>query len=694
MVAFRHDDDLFRLLINAVEDYAIFMVALDGTILSWNSGAERLAGYTASEVIGQRCERFYVPEDLAAGLPDSLLAQTRAAGRVETEGWRLRKDGTRFWANEVITAVHDDNGTVRGFAKVTRDLTQRRSAEEALRQSEEHFRLLVADVQEYAMFVLSTEGNVVTWNAGAQRLKGYTFEEIVGQSFERFYSAEDRASGRPRRLLALARDEGRAHDEGWRIRKDGTRFWADVVITALYDDDRRLRGYAKVTRDLTERRQAEEQRAMRLGAERVVERLGRLQHVTAALAAASHPEEVAELLGSAGVAAVGAAAGAVALPVAGEDVLEVVHVSGYGEGSVQLHQKIRRTDPYTLAQAWRSMEPLFLSSRDEVRRAHPHLAPLAARSRYEAWASVPLLIERRLVGVMTLSFSEPQDFDPDERGFVLALGEVAAQALDRAALFGSERRARAEAEAAVQAQDEFLSIASHELRTPVAVVKATAQLAQRAIQRGTFDLARFQHNLEVINRASDRLTGLVEDLLDVSRLRTGQLQLRRRFQDVAPLLQEVVERYRVQTAGIEASHGQRHEFTLSVPDQVVEMYVDASRLEQVLDNFLSNAVKYSPAGGEISVTLSLEAGAARITVSDPGIGLPAGQEERIFEPFGRASNAAEQQIPGLGLGLAICRQLIEAHGGRVWATSPGEQKGTSIVVLLPEADVQAQQASA
>jgi PAS domain S-box-containing protein len=538
------------------------------------------------------------------------------------------------------------------------------------------FRLMVDSVRDYAIFMLSPEGIIVSWNSGAERLKGYSTSEIVGQSFERFYPPEQRAVGRPAALLARARSEGRVEDEGWRVRKDGSRFWADVIITALFDQDGHLRGYAKVTRDLTERRHAEEQRAMRLAAERVAERLGRLQSVTAALAAASHPEEVAGLLGSAGVTALGAAAGAVALPVPGEDELQVVHVSGYGPGSVELHQHIKRDDPYTLAEVWRTGKPLFISSRAEVSATHPHLALLAARSRYEAWAALPLEIEGRLLGVLTLSFANPHEFDTDERGFVLALGEVAAQALDRAELYVAERRSRAEAEAAVHAQNEFLSIASHELRTPLAAVKATAQLALRAVSRGNYDLARFNRYLEIIERAADRLTNLVDDLLDVSRLRTGQLQLRPRTQDITPLLCEIVDRYR-------AHDELGHEFRLSLPAEPVEMYVDPSRLEQVLDNFLSNAVKYSPDGGEIVVRLDVDDSSASLSVTDHGIGLPPGQEVRIFQQFGRASNAAEQQIPGLGLGLAICRQLIEAHGGRVWATSPGEHQGTTVTAWLP-----------
>jgi PAS domain S-box-containing protein len=542
--------------------------------------------------------------------------------------------------------------------------------------SDQLFRVLVQNVIDYAIFRLTPGGIVETWNAGAERLKGYTASEIIGRSFETFYTPEDLAAGRPSHLLEVARTEGHVEDEGWRVRKDGSRFWADVVITALFEDGQLL-GYAKVTRDLSDRRSVEEQRLRRLAAERAAERVGRLQAVTAALTAVSRPEQVADLLTTVGFAALGAAAGAIAFPVPDQDVLQVVSMTSYAAMSIELHQRIRRDDPYTLAEAWRRGEPIYVTSREHLATL-PRLAALADRSIYEAWAAAPLVIERQVLAVMTMSYAEPHAFDEDERNLIMAVADVAAQAIGRAELFETERRTRAEAEAAVRAQDEFLSIASHELRTPVAAVKATAQLAQRSLQRGTLDPPRLERHLESIRRAADRLASLVEDLLDVSRLRTGRLELHRQWIELAPLVEELVDRYRIQFED-------QHEYTLvlRVPPQPIVVDVDPSRLEQVVDNFLSNAVKYSPSGGQISVALDLDGAGFRLTITDEGIGLPAGQTETIFEPFGRATNAAVQQIPGLGLGLWICRQLIEAHGGRIWASSPGELRGTTVGFWLP-----------
>jgi PAS domain S-box-containing protein len=552
------------------------------------------------------------------------------------------------------------------MSRLDLSLSKSRGAHQA--RDADLFRLLVDRVLDYAIFLLTTDGYVASWNAGAERLKGYVAGEIIGQSFERFYTPEDRAVGRPMELLARARVAGRVEEEGWRVRKDGSRFWASVVITALRDDSGQLVGFAKVTRDLTEHHQAELERATRLAAERAAERIGRLQVATAALSAASELGQAAKVLTEVGVSALRASAGVVAFPSPEGDVLEVAHARGYSPAEVEAHQSFSADAPYPLAQVWRTGEPVFVQSRARA-------PEILAESRHAAWAVAPMILHERVVGVLGLSFAEPRSFDEEDRGFLLALCEVGAQVLDRTAAYEAEQRARAEALAALHAQDEFLSIASHELRTPVAAVKATAQLAQRAIQRGQFDAARTTRHLETIARAADRLASLVEDLLDVSRLRTGQLQLRRELVDLKPLVEETVARYRGTESG--------HQFHLEVADGATVVYADPLRIEQVLDNMLSNAVKYAPEGGEIAVAISPDPYGVTLTVTDHGIGLPPGQETRIFEAFGRASNAATHQIPGLGLGLSICRQLVEGHGGRIWATSPGENQGTIVGAWLP-----------
>jgi PAS domain S-box-containing protein len=252
------DERRFRLLVEAVKDYAIYMLDPHGMVSSWNSGAQRFKGYKASEIIGQHFSRFYTEEDQLAGVPQQALATAVAEGKYETEGWRVRKDGSHFWASVVIDPIHDDDGNLFGFAKITRDITGRKVAQEALRQSEEQFRLLVQGVTDYAIFMLDLTGHVTNWNSGAQRMKGYAAAEIIGQHFSRFYTEEDQVAKVPMRALQTAKREGRFETEGWRVRRNGSHFWASVVIDPIHDDAGSLIGFAKVTRDITERKATQE----------------------------------------------------------------------------------------------------------------------------------------------------------------------------------------------------------------------------------------------------------------------------------------------------------------------------------------------------------------------------------------------------------------------------------------------------
>ena len=266
---------IFEIVVDRVRDYAIFVLDTEGRIQTWNTGARLLKGYQPEEIIGRHFSVFYAPEAVARGWPQQELEVATREGRLEDEGWRLRKDGSRFWANVIITALRDDDGRLLGFSKITRDLTVRREAEEALRQSEERFRLLVEGVQDYAVYMLDPDGRVVSWNSGAQKMKGYLPDEIVGRHFSAFYQAQDADAGRPRLELETARRTGHAEDEGWRVRKNGERFWARVVVSALYDHQGSLRGFAKVTQDLSEREYA---RGLEATAQRLNEFIAMLAH--------------------------------------------------------------------------------------------------------------------------------------------------------------------------------------------------------------------------------------------------------------------------------------------------------------------------------------------------------------------------------------------------------------------------------
>ena len=211
-----------------------------GLVATWNPGAERLSGYTKDEIVGQHFSRFFTPEDQADGKPAVALSVARTSGCFEEEGWRVRKDGTRFWVNAVIQPLRNDNGQITGFSRITRDMTGKRAADEALSASERRLRLFMDNVVHHAMFMLDVNGIIMDWNRGAERIKGYQWSEIIGQHYSVFFTPEDQAARRPEHALETARTSGRFEAEGWRVRKDGTRFWANVVLTPMWDEHGKL----------------------------------------------------------------------------------------------------------------------------------------------------------------------------------------------------------------------------------------------------------------------------------------------------------------------------------------------------------------------------------------------------------------------------------------------------------------------
>jgi len=479
-------DEIYRLLVEQARDYAVFALTPEGIVATWNQGAERLKGYRADEIVGQHFSRFYLPADLARGWPARELEVAAAEGRFEDEGWRLRKDGSRFWANVVITALRDDVGRLAAFSKITRDLTSRRQNEEALRQSEERFRLLVEGVTDYAVYMLDIDGRISSWNAGAERITGYTRGEIVGQHFSVFYSPEDRATA-PWMELATARAAGRAEAEGWRTKRSGERFWARVVVTALYDTDGRLHGFAKVTQDLTERR----------------------------------------------------------------------HIQ-------------------SLEQAARNVS-------------------------------------------------------------------------------------------------EFIAVLAHELRNPLAPIRSAAQLMTRL----PADHPSQSELHAMVDRQSAQLVRIVDDMIDMARISRGTLAVERVPCELAPIVQAAVDTARPLV------ERQRHRLTVIVPPTPIMVNGDAHRLTQLLTNLLNNAARYTPAGGEVEVRVSVAGRQAQIAVTDNGPGVDPAMHRRIFDMFVRGEGAPKSSDSGLGVGLALSRRIAELHDGSLAVDSEGAGKGATFIVRLP-----------
>lgn len=477
----------YRTLVESIQDYAIFTLDIDGNVSSWNKGAARIKGYKREEILGKHFSQFYTPDAIARGWPAAELRAAAEQGRFEDEGWRVRKDGTRFWANVVITALKDADGRLIGFGKVTRDMTEQRRSAEALRQSEETLRLLVEGVKDYAIFMLDPTGHIISWNSGASYIKGYRRDEIIGRHFSVFYPPEDVAAGKPARLLERARRGRRIEDEGWRVRKDGSLFWANVMLTAVYDEARALRGFAKVTRDM------------------------------------------------------------------------------------------------------------------------------------------------------------------------------------------SERRRREELERSSQRMNEFLATLSHELRNPLAPVRS----ALDAMRLAPADAELAGKSLGMIERQVAHLSRLVDDLLDLGRITSGRIELR-----TGP-----VEFNEIIALGIEAARPALEAKSQRVEVQThaasIPMNADKTRLVQVMQNLVLNASKFSPPGSSVAIVTSVQSRTLLVQVIDQGRGIAPHALEDIFNLFVQESRPGTDAHGGLGIGLSLCRSLVELHGGTIAAASAGPGLGSTFTLRLP-----------
>jgi PAS domain S-box-containing protein len=473
------DPDCYRALIDSIQDYAILMLDPKGCILSWNSGAEKLTGYAPGEIVGSHFSRFYSADAVAKGLPEQELATAADVGRFEDDGWRVRKDGKLFWANVVITRMIDAQGQLIGFSTITRDLTERRRQELALRQSEERFRLLVMGVKDYAIFMLDPNGLVSTWNAGAESIKGYSAEEIIGSHFSRFYPPNSIQRGLPERELRGATMQGRFEDEGWRVRKDGSRFWANVIITAVRDANGRLLGFSKITRDLSERRLHEEhlrrsEERFRLLVDGVTEY---------AIVTLNKDGFITSWNGGA------------------------ERINGYKSHEV-LGSHISHFYTSEAVQANKPWEDLTIARRN-------------GRMTDEGW-------RLRKDGTMfwaSTAITVLHDEDARPYGFAQVTQDLT-----------QRRHAEALADAA-QRMHEFIAMLAHELRNPLAPIRnAVALMGRKGLKDPTLESMR-----QTIDRQSVLLTRLLDELLDVNRVARGEFAIEHAVLDMREVLTRAME---------------------------------------------------------------------------------------------------------------------------------------------------------
>jgi PAS domain S-box-containing protein len=547
-------------------------------------------------------------------------------------------------------------------------------------QQEDLYRLLVGSVKDYAIFLLGPTGIVMSWNEGAQRIKGYSPDEIIGKHFSIFYPPREVQHGKPDYGLRVAADEGRWQEEGWRLRKDGSRFWASVVITALVDRRGELIGFAKVTRDLTERKRAEEERAQlldlehaaRLDAENAVERLQVIQTVTeAALAHLDLDDLLAELLDRI-AETLSVDTVAVLLLEEEENVLAARAAKGIEE---EVEQGVRI--PVGKGFAGRiaaQRQPVLL---DDVDHADV-LNPILRQKGIKSLLGVPLLVEGRVLGVLHIGSLHRRQFKSQEVRLLQIVGDRVALAIDHARLFEAARTARhdaAVAEATVKARDEFLSVAAHELKTPLTSLRLAGQTLLRRIEHGeTPDMVSLERSLRLVDRQIDRLTQLVTHLLETVRVQAGTMELDRKQTDIVELVRGVAEQIQ--------AHTSRHQILVRAAGSP-SISVDPMRFEQVILNLLDNAVKFSPDGGPIDIDVEQSHdGGVRLSIRDRGIGVPAEHRAHLFERFYQAHG--QDHRSGMGLGLYITTEIVERHGGRIRAEFPADA-GTRFVVDLPAA---------
>lgn len=673
-VSIAEDSDRLLRLLGVAADHAIFLMDAKGRITSWNPRAERLTGYTSEEVLGHAWSMFLPPEAIRSGKPESDLAIARAASRLEEEGWQVRKDGARYWAELVLTAIFDDEGRLWGYSRTIRDLTERRTAAEELLRSEERLRLLVEAVQDYAIIMLDPQGRVATWNSGAQRQTGYLAPQIIGRHFGVMYTPEDLSAGKPERDLRAAAERGRAEEEGWRVRKDGTRFWANVVISAVRDGAGQLRGFAKVTRDMTERRRAEETLAARARENEAIAKLSvfalRTPDIAPAMRQAIHM--VKETLGVEMVE--------VLVLTPDRQTLSRQTALGLPHEGVTVPAG-REASQAGLAIA--TDQPVFVEDLAGEQRFPPRedLVRLGVAS------ALAVVVHGESAGLLhgTLSVysTTRRSFTQHDANFLSAISNVLATAMARVRAEERVREAEraaemqrlrlAQAEEALRERDEFLSVAAHELRTPLTALRLRLQSLDQTLRRGQGGEPEvLAERVRLAMRNTTRLALLVERLLDVSRIVSGRMTLNREPTDLARVAEDVVEDAKQQAANA----GTQLVLDLRAHPRAE---VDLLRIEQVLTNLLGNAIKYG-AGAPVEITVDQRGSEAVLTVQDHGIGIAAEDRERIFNRFERV--APSTRYGGLGLGLYITRRVVDAHGGSIAVRSePGQ--GATFEVTLP-----------
>jgi PAS domain S-box-containing protein len=548
-------------------------------------------------------------------------------------------------------------------------------------KSDGRYRLMVEGVSDYAIMMLDPDGRITSWNKGAELIKGYKAEEILGKHFSIFYAPEDRAAGKPSKDLEIACEQGKYEKEGWHLRKTGDRFFAFATITALREHNGRLIGYARIVRDITAPKMAENalyDSQARLSAEAAA--LGHLNDLSSRLwRKQSINEGLSEML-VASIDLLGADKGNVQLLDPERQVLTIVVQRGFEKEFLDFFREVSIQDDTACGRTLRSGERTII----EDVEADPPYAPfrqIAKRAGYRAVQSTPLIGRAgKPLGMLSTHFrSIHRPTEQDLRRLDLYARQAADfiercnDDVERVKLLERERAARAESDRANQLKDEFLAVCSHELRTPLTPILGWA----RMLKASPMDEKRTQHALDVIERNARIEMQLIEDLLDVSRIISGKLKLEMSRTDLVPVIRDAIESVRP------AASAKGIRIDVSFDSILGEVSADAGRMQQVVWNLLSNAVKFNPRGGIVRIRLDQDDANVRVIVADEGEGIAPEFLPHMFERFRQADSSTTRAHGGLGLGLSIVKSLVDLHGGSVTAQSPGKGKGSTFTIELP-----------
>ena len=620
----REQEEWLRVTLASIGD-AVITTDTKGLITFLNPVAESLTGWTVEDAPGVPLDNiFRIINEQTRQMVDSPATRALREGVVvglANHTVLIAKDGTEHHIDDSAAPIRNARGEVAGVVLVFRDVTERREREQALRLSEERFRLLVEGVEEYAIFMLDPDGNVAGWNAGAERIKGYRADEIVGKHFSRFYPPEAADLGWPEKQLQLAAAQGRVEDEGWRVRKDGSKFWANVVITALRDEAGNLKGFSKITRDLTERKLRE--------------------------AKLSDSEVRYRRLFEA------ARDGVLILDAQSGQIIDanpfISELLGYAR------------DELCGKELW---EIGVFEDADANRNAYR----LLQEQGYIRYADLPL--QTRTGQVIEVEFVSNAYSVDHEQVIQCNIRDITGRKqLERAKLqaesLGDLNRRK----------DEFLAMLSHELRNPLAPILNAVHLLRLHKDEDPIQ----QQAKAVVERQVGKLKRFVDDLLEVSRITTGTIRLQLENIDIRVIAERARETVRP------LIEQRKHELVMQLSSEPIWVHADALRMEQVIVNLLTNAAKYTGEGGRITLTVKEETGEAVLSVRDSGVGISPAVLPHIFALFAQADKSLAHSEGGLGLGLTIVQRITEIHGGSVEAHSEGLGAGSLFIVRLPMA---------